>query len=386
MALEFMGEVPFREVLIHGLVLDSQGRKMSKSLGNVQDPLEIIERYGADSLRFTLVTGNTPGNDLRFHLERVEGARNFANKIWNASRFALLNLHDFRPPAEPEAFRLERLELADRWILSRFNKTVRDVTKSLEEYELGEAARLLYEFIWSELCDWYIELIKPRLYGKKTQESRAVAQSVLWHVLIHTMELLHPIMPFLTEEIWQHLPHQGKSIAVAPWPVFRPELDDPESEEKMEQLMDVIRAIRNLRGEVSIHPHQKVRCVVIAGGEARSLIGGYADYIRELAGVEPLELFDEGAPKLAKALTAVVRGAEIYLPLEGLVDLDKEIARLEKEAEEVAEALKRVKSKLSNQSFLAKAPPEVVEKERAKEEELEEKQAAISRRLAALRS
>jgi len=385
MALEFMQDVPFREVLIHGLVLDSHGRKMSKSLGNVRDPLEVIDRYGADTLRFTMVTGNTPGNDLRFQQERVEGARNFANKIWNASRFALLNLQDFQPAPEPERFDRERLELADRWILSRFNRAVEGVGRNLEAYELGEAARVLYEFIWSELCDWYIELAKPRLYGKETPESRRTAQSVLWYVLIHTMELLHPFMPFLAEEIWQHLPHQGKSIMIAPWPAVRPELEDPESEGRMEYLMEAIRSIRNLRGELNIHPGRSVRCVIIAGPGAQSLLRDYAGYIKHLAGVEPLELADGVAPKPARALTAVVRDAEIYVPLEGLVDLDKEIARLQKEADAVALALQRVKGKLSNRSFLAKAPPDVIEKERAKEEELEQKQTAIGRRLAALR-
>ncbi len=385
MALEFMQDVPFREVLIHGLILDPHGRKMSKSLGNVRDPLEIIDRYGADTLRFTMVTGNTPGNDLRFHQERVEGARNFANKIWNASRFALLNLQDFRPAPEPGRFDRERLELADRWILSRFNRAVEGVTGNLAAYELGEAARILYDFIWSEFCDWYIELVKPRLYGKDTPESRSTAQSVLWYVLIHTLELLHPFMPFITEEIWQHLPHQGKSIMVAPWPAVWPDLEDPEGEEKMEYLMEVIRSIRNLRGELNVHPGRSVRCVIIAGSGARSLLRDYAGYVKHLAGVEPLELADGGAPKPARALTAVVKDAEIYVPLEGLVDLDKEIARLEKEADAVALALQRVKGKLSNRSFLAKAPPDVIEKERAKEEELEQKQAAIERRLAALR-
>ncbi|NPV29303.1 MAG: valine--tRNA ligase [Firmicutes bacterium] len=381
MALEFMQEVPFREVLIHGLVLDAQGRKMSKSLGNGVDPLEVIERYGADTLRFMLVTGNTPGNDLRFHWERVEGTRNFANKVWNASRFALLNLKDFQPGSWPE-----ELTLADRWILSRHNKAVRDVTRYLEAYELGEAARTLYEFIWNEFCDWYIELVKPRLYGRETPESRYAAQYVLWYVLLHTLELLHPFMPFLTEEIWQHLPHEGRSIAVAPWPRFREELDAPDEEAEMEFLMEVIRAVRNLRGELNIHPGRTIRCILVTGTGAEALLlRKYGGYVRQLAGVDPLEIRSPGDEKPTRALSAVVRGTEIYLPLVGVIDLEKEIERLEKEAGAVARDLKRVRAKLANRDFLAKAPPEVIEKERAKEEELEQKQLKISHRLAVLR-
>lgn len=386
MALEFMNEVPFKDVLIHGLVLDSQGRKMSKSLGNGIDPLEVIERYGADTLRFTLVTGNTPGNDLRFYWERVEATRNFANKVWNASRFALLNLQDFDFEAAGEAFNSEKLELADRWILGRFNKTVQEVTRYLEEYELGEAARTLYEFIWNEFCDWYIELIKPRLYGKETPESRTAARKVLWYALIHTLELLHPFMPFLTEEIWQHLPHQGKSIVTAPWPSYRTDLDFAGSETQMEFLMDAIRAIRNIRSELNIHPGRKVRSIAITEDkEEEMLLREYSNYVEQLAGVEVLEIENAKVSKPTQALSAVVKNTEIYVPLAGLVDLDKEISRLEKEAGTVLQELKKVRGKLSNESFLAKAPPEVVEKERLKEEELEKKQVAINRRLAALR-
>ncbi len=381
MALEFMQEVPFREVLIHGLVLDAQGRKMSKSLGNGVDPLEVIERYGADTLRFMLVTGNTPGNDLRFHWERVEGTRNFANKVWNASRFALLNLKDFQPGSWPE-----ELTLADRWVLSRHNKAVRDVTRYLEAYELGEAARTLYEFIWNEFCDWYIELVKPRLYGRETPESRYAAQYVLWYVLLHTLELLHPFMPFLTEEIWQHLPHEGRSIAVAPWPRFREELDASDEEAEMEFLMEVIRAVRNLRGELNIHPGRTIRCILVTGTGAEALLlRKYGGYVRQLAGVDPLEIRSPADEKPTRALSAVVRGTEIFLPLVGVIDLEKEIERLEKEAGAVARDLKRVRAKLANRDFLAKAPPEVIEKERAKEEELEQKQLKISHRLAVLR-
>jgi len=381
MGLEFMKEVPFKEVLIHGLVLDSLGRKMSKSLGNGIDPLEVIDKYGADTLRFMLVTGNTPGNDMRFHWERVEGTRNFANKVWNAARFALLNLRDFRPGDFPQ-----ELTLADRWILSRFNSTVEEVTRNLELYELGEAARVLYEFIWNEFCDWYIELVKPRLYGSDSPEIRYAAQYVLWYVLLHTLELLHPFMPFITEEIWQHLPHSGESITIASWPTPREDFRAVEAEQEMEFLMEVIRAIRNLRRELNLPPAKQVYCVLVTDEERwRRLLEEYGDYLKDLAGVEDFRILETGKEKPSQALTAVVRGVEIYLPLAGLVDLDKEIQRLEKELRLLEGELEKVRAKLTNEKFLAKAPPEIVEKERAKEEELEKKHGALARRLAALR-
>ncbi|KUK36281.1 MAG: Valine--tRNA ligase [Thermacetogenium phaeum] len=381
MGLEFMKEVPFKEVLIHGLVLDSLGRKMSKSLGNGIDPLEVIDKYGADTLRFMLVTGNTPGNDMRFHWERVEGTRNFANKVWNAARFALLNLRDFRPGDFPQ-----ELTLADRWILSRFNSTVEEVTRDLELYELGEAARVLYEFIWNEFCDWYIELVKPRLYGSASPEIRYAAQYVLWYVLLHTLELLHPFMPFITEEIWQHLPHSGESITIASWPTPREDFRAVEAEQEMEFLMEVIRAIRNLRRELNLPPAKQVYCVLVTDEERWCrLLEEYGDYLKDLAGVEGFRILETGKEKPSQALTAVVRGVEIYLPLAGLVDLDKEIQRLEKELRLLEGELKKVRAKLTNEKFLAKAPPEIVEKERAKEEELEKKHGALARRLVALR-
>lgn len=386
MGLEFMDEVPFHDVLIHGLVLDAKGRKMSKSLRNGIDPVEVIKKYGADTLRFTLLTGNTPGNDLRFYWEKVESARNFANKVWNASRFAMMNLDDFELEDVVDLNDRDALALADRWILSRFNKTVKDVSSNLEAYELGEAARILYEFIWSEFCDWYIEIIKPRLYGKESLESKRTAQTVLHYVLTHTLELLHPFMPFLTEEIWQHLPHDGESIMDAPWPSVRQEFDDLDSEKQMEFLMEVTRGIRNMRGEMRIHPGRTVRCVVVAGPEDRAFLQEYSSYVKNLANCDPLELAEPGCQKPKQALSTVVQGTEIYMPLAGLVDLDKEIARLEKEAKTIDGVLQRVQKKLSNKQFLAKAPPEVVEKERGKETELEMTKETISRRLAALKS
>lgn len=254
MGMEFMKEIPFEKVFIHGLVRDSQGRKMSKSLGNGIDPLEVIEKYGADTLRFMLITGNTPGNDMRFYWERVEGTRNFANKIWNASRFALMNMEGYDKDAE-----LAPYTLADKWILSRLQDTVKDVTGLLERFELGEAGRAIYDFIWSEVCDWYIEIAKPRLYNKEAAAERATAQHVLATVLVSAMKLLHPYMPFITEEIYQCLPHEAESIMISKWPVADESLVDPEAERGMNAIMDSIKAIRNMRAEVNANPGKKFR-------------------------------------------------------------------------------------------------------------------------------
>lgn len=380
MGLEFMQERPFKEVLIHGLVLDAQGRKMSKSLGNGVDPIDIIDQYGADTLRFMLITGNTPGNDLRFQQERLEGTRNFANKIWNAARFALLNLGDFKPEeVQPE------LALADRWILSRLNHTIEEVTRQLDRYELGEAARVLYDFIWSEFCDWYIELIKPRLYGKETPGSRATAQWTLWYVLSRTMELLHPFMPFITEEIWQALPHQGETIMLALWPQVKPEYNDSEAEAAMELLMEAIRAVRNVRAEMNVPPSRQITAIMAANREENlSILQAGAGYLKQLAGIAELELVLTLSEKPAQAAAAVAKGVEIYLPLAGLIDIEKEKERLSKELAKVEADLARVEAKLNNESFVAKAPAAVVEKEKARAAEYREKAEALRERLAAL--
>lgn len=376
MGMEFQKEIPFRHVFIHGLVRDSQGRKMSKSLGNGIDPLEVIEQYGADTLRFTLVTGNTPGNDMRFYWERVESSRNFANKIWNASRFVMMNLEGFDPQAAPGEF-----TLADRWILSRYACTVADVTDNLEKFELGEAARACYEFIWNEFCDWYIELAKGRLYNKEDQASRATAQYVLWFVLGNTMKLLHPFMPFLTEEIWQHLPHEGKSVIVAEWPQQQAGLADAAAEQSMTVLMETIKAIRNMRAEVNVPPGKKTEAVLVAAtAEISGTLNSNAAYIRTLAASEPTIVL-AGAAKPDNAMTAVVNGVEVYLPLKGLIDVEKETARLTKEREGLERELARVDGKLSNESFVAKAPAAVIEKEQSKKKEYCDKLAAIEERI-----
>ncbi len=381
MGMEFMNDVPFREVFIHGLVLDALGRKMSKSLNNGVDPIEVIDKYGADTLRFMLITGNTPGNDLRFHFERLESARNFANKIWNASRFVMMNLGDFNPEEVGQDY-----ALADRWILSRFNETVGEVTRNLERYDLGEAARILYDFIWSEFCDWYIELAKPALYGKKDELSKKTAQYVLWYVLSNTMKLLHPMMPFITEEIWQRLPHEGETIMLQKWPQYDPALRDDEAVEQMITVMEVIKSIRNIRAEMNVPPSRKAEVIIAANSEANyiALMTGL-DYIRNLAAAPDITLEKTISTKPEQAMTAITGGVEIYAPLKGLIDIDRELTRLEKELAVLDKELSRVGGKLSNKGFLDKAPADVIERERAKQNEFQAKKDAIEERLKSLR-
>jgi len=360
MGLEFQKQVPFRKVMIHGLVLDSQGRKMSKSLGNGVDPIEVIDRYGADTLRFMLITGNTPGNDLRFHFERLEATRNFLNKIWNASRFVLMNLQDFEGKPRGE------LTLADRWILSRYEYTVQSVTNALERYDLGEAGRLLYEFIWSEFCDWYIELSKKRLYSQDNPEEKNTAQSVLLEVLEGTMRILHPFMPFLTEEIWQHLPTKGKTIMLSSWPEvtgYRQE----QVEKEMSLLMDVIHVVRNIRSEMNVAPGRRADIILVAPEEEtiKILQKGLED-IRQLALGENITILQKVEENPTQAASAVLAGVTVYIPLKGLLDFDKEIAKIRKEIQNALQEQKRLEDKLNNPGFINKAPAEVVAREKEK--------------------
>lgn len=379
MGMEFMKDIPFEKVFIHGLVRDSQGRKMSKSLGNGIDPLEVIDKYGADTLRFMLITGNTPGNDMRFYWERVEGTRNFANKIWNASRFALMNMEGYDKDAE-----LAPYTLADKWILSRLQDTVKDVTGLLERFELGEAGRAIYDFIWSEVCDWYIEIAKPRLYNKEAAAERATAQHVLATVLVSAMKLLHPYMPFITEEIYQCLPHEAESIMISKWPVADESLIDPEAERGMNAIMDSIKAIRNMRAEVNANPGKKIPAVLLVADDLREVVAANDSYIKLLGGIDNLELRAMDAEKPENAMAAVVTGIEVYLPLAGLIDVEKETQRLSKELAAMEKDLQRVSGKLNNAGFLAKAPEEVIAKERAKSDELTGKIEAVKKRMAYL--
>lgn len=379
MGMEFMKEIPFEKVFIHGLVRDSQGRKMSKSLGNGIDPLEVIEKYGADTLRFMLITGNTPGNDMRFYWERVEGTRNFANKIWNASRFALMNMEGYDKDAE-----LAPYTLADKWILSRLQDTVKDVTGLLERFELGEAGRAIYDFIWSEVCDWYIEIAKPRLYNKEAAAERATAQHVLATVLVSAMKLLHPYMPFITEEIYQCLPHEAESIMISKWPVADESLVAPEAERGMNAIMDSIKAIRNMRAEVNANPGKKIPAIMLVSEDLREVVAHNDSYIKLLGGIDNLELRPLNGEKPENAMAAVVTGIEVYLPLAGLIDVEKETQRLSKELAAMEKDLQRAGGKLNNAGFLAKAPEDVIAKERAKYEELSGKIEAVKKRMAYL--
>ena len=382
MGLEFGKDIPFKTVYIHGLVRDSQGRKMSKSLGNGIDPLEMIEEYGADSLRFMLITGNTPGNDMRFYNERVESARNFANKLWNASRFMLMNLEGFDKSFVPAA---EDYTMADKWILSRFAKTAQGVTENLEKYELGEAGRLIYEFIWSEFCDWYIELSKARLYDKENVKPRQTAQYVLGYVLERTLRLLHPFMPFITEEIWQHIPHEGKSIMVSQWPAEDKtiaDLIDEASESSMTTIMETIKTIRALRLEVNAAPSKKSEVVLNFTDESlRQVFADNEGYLTVLASAEPVTHMAAGAEKPENAMAGVVNGVEIFLPLKDLIDVEKETARLNGEMAKLEKEISRLDKKLSNQGFLAKAPADVVAGEKEKLAGYQEKMDAVKARL-----
>ena len=378
MGLKFGGDIPFHHVFIHGLVRDSQGRKMSKSLGNGIDPVEVIDKYGADTLRFMLVTGNTPGNDMRFYWARVEAARNFANKLWNASRFMLMNLQGFDRSFVPKA---EDYTLADRWILSRYARTSAVVTENLEKFELGEAARAIYEFIWGEFCDWYIELVKPRLYAEEG-DSRRTAQYVLGYVLERTLRLLHPFMPFITEEIWQHIPHEGKSIMTAPWPTGEETWLDKENEASMAAIMEVIKTIRNMRAEVNAAPGKKSEAILHFSDAAQQAVFTANDgYLHALAEADPVTILSLTAERPENAMTAAAGGVEIYLPLKGLIDMEKETARLSKELDGLTKEIARTEGKLANEKFVTKAPVAVVAKEREKLQDYEEKKRVVEERL-----
>ncbi|MGN0107220.1 MAG: valine--tRNA ligase [Hominilimicola sp.] len=364
-ALEHTGEVPFKHVFIHGLVRDSQGRKMSKSLGNGIDPLEIVEKYGADALRFTLATGNAPGNDMRFYIERVEASRNFANKIWNASRFTLMNL-DITENKLPD---LAELQLEDKWILSRYNEVVKVVTENLDKFELGVALSNLYDFIWENFCDWYIELVKPRLFDKENPTAKT-AQYVLTYVLSNTMKLLHPFMPFITEEIWQHLPHEGESIMISNWPEYDEKLNFPQDEESMELIMQAISAIRNRRAEMNVPPSKKAK-VIIVTAKTNVFTQGTAFFEKLASASEAIVQTDKSGIS-DNAVNVVVPSAEIYLPLDELVDKSKELERLNTEKKKLEGEIKRVEGKLGNPGFVNKAPARVVDEERAKGEKYKE--------------
>ncbi|MFD7520892.1 valine--tRNA ligase [Paenibacillus chitinolyticus] len=380
--LEFTDQVPFKDVLLHGLIRDAEGRKMSKSLGNGVDPLEIIEKYGADAMRYMLSTSSTPGQDLRFRIERVEQTRNFANKIWNASRFALMNLEGF---TAADIDLSGKLGTADRWILHRLNETARDVTRLIDQYEFGETGRLLYNFIWDDLCDWYIEFSKLSLYGED-EAAKKTTKSVLAYVLDRTQRLIHPFMPFISEEIWQHLPHEGDTITLAAWPVYDAQFEAPEAVREMELLMDIIRAVRNIRAEVNVPMSKKIELLVKPSGQdVETILSRNEEYLRRFCSTSELSISAELASP-DKAMTAVVTGAELFLPLAGLIDIAQEVARLEKEMQTLIGEVTRIEKKLSNEGFIAKAPAKVIEEEKAKMADYADKRDKVAARLAELKA
>lgn len=378
--VEQMGREPFKYVFIHGIVRDAQGRKMSKSLGNGIDPLEIIGQYGTDALRFALTIGNSPGNDLRFSTEKVEASRNFANKIWNASRFVLMNFDEDMDLTKADS---ARFTAADRWILSRVNSITREMTENLDRFETGVALQKIYEFIWEEFCDWYIELVKPRLYDRE-DATRLEAQYVLNYVLGTSMKLLHPYMPFITEEIYLHLVNGDESIMISSWPEYREDYNFPEDEKQMALVMDAVKSIRNIRSEMNVPPSRKTKILFVAGPEQVGVLRASGRFFERLAGASEISVQEDKAGISPDAVAAIVAGAEIYIPLEDLIDIEKEIERLLREKSNLEKELERVGSKLGNAGFTAKAPAKVIEEEKAKQAKYGEMYGKVLERLKAL--
>lgn len=380
-SLEFTGKQPFNDVLIHGLIRDSEGRKMSKSLGNGVDPMEVIDQYGADSLRWFLLTGSTPGNDLRFYWEKIESTWNFSNKIWNASRFALMNM---------DGLKVEEIDLtgektlADKWILTRLNDTIDQVTRLVDKYEFGEAGRYLYNFIWEEFCNWYIEMAKLTLYGED-EAAKHTTRSVLAHTLDSIMRLMHPFMPFLTEEIWQHLPHEGDSIVRASYPTRRDDLHFADSVPAFEAVMNVIRSVRNIRAEVNAPMSKPIQLFISTSDDAtQGYLSANEMTIGKFTNATELEI-GRGLTAPDKSMSAIMTGAELFIPLADLINFEEEIARLEKEVAKYEKEVERVQKKLGNQGFIAKAPAHVIDEEKAKEKDYLDKRDAVRARLEELR-
>ena len=379
--LEFTGKRPFKNVLIHGLIRDSQGRKMSKSLGNGVDPMEVIEQYGADALRWFLANGSAPGQDVRYSTDKMDAAWNFINKIWNASRYALMNVGDLT--ADQVDISGEKT-LADKWILTRLNQTIGKVTELFEKFEFGEAGRLLYRFIWDDFCDWYIEMSKETLAGDD-EAAKLTTRSILVYVLDNTLRLLHPIMPFVTEEIWQSVPHVGESLVVATYPTVHPEQMDEKAAEEMEFLMDFIRSVRTVRNEMNTPLSKPINIIAKVSDAAHyAVLKENESYIARFSNPEEF-VYGEDVEAPSDAVTSVITGAEIYLPLAGLINIEDEIARLEKEAEKLQQEVDRVEKKLSNEKFVAKAPAAVVEAERAKGADYQAQREAVLERIATLK-
>ena len=379
-SLEFTGKAPFRNVLLHGLIRDEQGRKMSKSLGNGIDPMDVVEKYGVDALRWFLVTGSTPGQDIRFSYKKMDASWNFINKIWNASRYVIMNLGDMPAPQLPDQ---SKWDLADRWILSRLNTTVKDVTAKFEKFEFGEAGRDLYNFIWNDFCDWYIEMTKEKLTNG-TDEEKDVTKNILGYVLDQTLKLIHPIMPFVTEKLWQAMPHDGQSIMVADYPVEHVELANQKAEGEMEDLIELIKAVRNIRNQAGAPMSSPVKMMIKVDDQAHAAVfNENRDYLDRFCHPSDLTIATEvDVPKLA--MSGILAGATVYIPMAELVDLDEERARMEKEITKLEKEVARSTKKLGNEKFVNSAPEQVVAKERAKAEEWQQKLASAKERLASL--
>ena len=379
---EQMGEKPFHTVLFHGLVRDAQGRKMSKSLGNGIDPLEIIEQYGADALRLTLMTGNAPGNDMRFSYEKVEASRNFANKVWNASRFIMMNMEG----KETEGVETEGLEPADRWILSKLNHLIKEVTENMEHYELGIAVQKVYDFIWDEFCDWYIEMVKPRLYNSDDQNSQKVAVWTLKTVLSQALKLLHPYMPFLTEEIYCSLWPEEESIMISPWPEYNKEWDFAKEEKDIETMKEAVRGIRNIRTQMNVAPSRKATVYVVSENEG--ILSSFEDgklFFASLAYASEVVLQKDKQGIESDAVSVMIPGATLYIPFAELVDIAKEIERLEKEEKRLQGELARVNGMLNNEKFISKAPEAKIAEEKEKLEKYTQMMEQVQIRLRQLR-
>lgn len=357
--IEHMGRIPFKDVLIHGLVRDAQGRKMSKSLGNGIDPTEIIAKYGADTLRFSLINGVAPGSDMRFSDEKIEGARNFMNKIWNASRFVLMNAEGKKIKPLEEC----KLMVADKWIIGRLNKTVRETTVNMEKFEMGIALSVLYDFTWSDFCDWYIEFTKPALYGED-EEKRVSTVSVLVYVLKETLKLLHPFVPFITEKIYKSIVDDNSPLMLEEFPRYNSKLKFAAAEKDIEPVKDIIKTVRNIKAKTGAVPSKKVSVYVKT--ENKTPIKNGSSYIEKLAGVDKIIFIENQSEISLKTVSQVIDGAELYIPLGELVDINKEIERLKKDLENVENEVKRASGKLANTGFLEKAPKALVDAEREK--------------------
>ncbi|MDX1258335.1 valine--tRNA ligase [Exiguobacterium sp. K1] len=377
---EFTGERPFNDVLIHGLIRDSEGRKMSKSLGNGIDPMDVIEKYGADSLRWFLTTGSTPGNDLRFYWEKIEATWNFSNKLWNASRFALMNMDGL---TYDQIDLSGEKSLADQWILTRLNTTIDDVTRLSDKYEFGEAGRVLYHFIWEDFCNWYIEMAKLPLNGED-EAAKLTTRSILAYTLDQIMRLMHPFMPFITEEIWQHLPHEGETVTRAAWPTRNDALDFKASVPAFEAVQNVIRSVRNIRAEVNAPMSKQIQLMIATSDDqVQHDLETNLSYLKKFTNASEL-LVERNMTAPEKAMSAIVTGAELFIPLADLINIEEEIARLNKELVKYTKEVERVEKKLNNPGFVGKAPAHVIEEEQAKAQDYKEKRAAVEVRISEL--